>query len=368
MRVTQWAVLFDLDGLMVDSEPLAEWAWNQILARYGQRMDSETFRDILGLRVVDSARIVCQRFGLPISPQEARAERERIFLKAVPARLCARPGLYPLLDELATRGLVLGIASSGRRDYVELAVRTLELEGRFQAIASGDDVTHGKPAPDIYLLAAERLGVSPARCLALEDSLMGAESARAAGMVCVVVPTRWTASLAFPVACRVFCSLDEVREALDDLLSGGHRVSSAVEPTRYTAAGGVVLHDGRVLVLRRPSRNEVRLPKGHVEPDEDVRTAALREVCEESGYADLAVRADLGVQVVEFDHAGRHVVRTERYFLMALAGDAGALRGGGERQFEPAWLTWDEALEALTFEAEREWMRRARRMDNGLMT
>jgi len=129
---------------------------------------------------------------------------------------------------------------------------------------------------------------------------------------------------------------------------------------RYTAAGGVVVHDGRVLALRRPGRGEVRLPKGHVEPGESLPATALRETREESGYADLEVRADLGAQVVEFDYAGRHVVRTERYFLMRLADDADSAPCGGEEQFEPVWLTWDEALAALTFESEREWVRRAR--------
>jgi 8-oxo-dGTP pyrophosphatase MutT (NUDIX family) len=130
----------------------------------------------------------------------------------------------------------------------------------------------------------------------------------------------------------------------------------------YTAAGGVVVHGGRVLVLRRAGRGEVRLPKGHVEPGESVRTAALRETSEESGYADLVVVTDLGAQVVEFDYGGRRVVRHERYFLMALAGSPGS-PGGGEEQFEPLWLSWDEALVALNFEVEREWVRRARSMD-----
>jgi 8-oxo-dGTP pyrophosphatase MutT (NUDIX family) len=130
---------------------------------------------------------------------------------------------------------------------------------------------------------------------------------------------------------------------------------------RYLAAGGVVVRDGRVLVLRRPSRDEVRLPKGHVEPGEDTRATALREVREESGYDGLVVQADLGQQVVEFDHRGKHVVRTERYFLMALT-DPDASPSGNEAQFEPEWLAWDDALEALTFEAERQWLRRARRV------
>ncbi|MEE8390020.1 MAG: NUDIX domain-containing protein [Anaerolineae bacterium] len=133
---------------------------------------------------------------------------------------------------------------------------------------------------------------------------------------------------------------------------------------RYTAAGGVVVHDGRVLVLRRPGRGEVRLPKGHVEPGEEVQATALRETHEESGYANLAVKADLGTQVTEFDHAGQHVVRTERYFLMALTDDVDSAPFGGEEQFEPDWLTWDEALATLTFEAEREWVRRAKEMMN----
>jgi 8-oxo-dGTP pyrophosphatase MutT (NUDIX family) len=127
---------------------------------------------------------------------------------------------------------------------------------------------------------------------------------------------------------------------------------------RYTAAGGVVVRDGRVLVLRRPGRGEVRLPKGHVEPGEGEVATALREVGEESGYTDLVVDADLGAQVIEFDYEGRHVVRTERYFLMTV-GQAIESASRGEAQFEPAWLTWEEALAALTFEAEREWVRRA---------
>jgi len=180
---------------------------------------------------------------------------------------------------------------------------------------------------------------------------------------------------------------------------------------RYVAAGGVVVHESRVLVLFRSNRSEVRLPKGHVEPGEEIEAAALRETREESGYADLTVKADLGTQVVEFDYNGRHVVRTERYFLMTLVGQAfepaepvgqafepaepvgqafepaepvgqafepaepvgqafqpaepvgQAFQPAmpGEAQFEPAWLTWDEALAALTFEAEREWVRRARK-------
>jgi 8-oxo-dGTP pyrophosphatase MutT (NUDIX family) len=128
----------------------------------------------------------------------------------------------------------------------------------------------------------------------------------------------------------------------------------------YQAAGGVVVHEDHVLVLRRPSRDEIRLPKGHIEAEESARAAALREVAEESGYTGLEIIADLGHQQVEFDYKGAHIVREEYYFLMDLDSDRQIERDKKERQFEPAWLSWQEALDALTFEAEREWIRRAK--------
>lgn len=133
---------------------------------------------------------------------------------------------------------------------------------------------------------------------------------------------------------------------------------------RYIAAGGVIVHDERILVLRWPSRDEVRLPKGHLESGETPRGAALREAAEESGYLDLEIVADLGSQRVTFEDDDRRVIRTERYFLMRLNGTPERPRGSSERAFDPVWVAWDEALDALTFEAEREWVRRARRLSH----
>lgn len=133
-----------------------------------------------------------------------------------------------------------------------------------------------------------------------------------------------------------------------------------METVHYTAAGGIVVHNGKVLLLNRPSRNEIRLPKGHVEVGETLSDAALREVGEESGYVDLEILADLGQQMVEFDHQGRHVVRDEHYFLMRLTGEQKIERDPHEYQFVPFWLSWDEAESQLTYPAEREWLRRAR--------
>ncbi len=135
---------------------------------------------------------------------------------------------------------------------------------------------------------------------------------------------------------------------------------------RYRAAGGVVMNTegDRVLLLRRPHRlgpdgqPEIRLPKGHIEPGESREEAARREVREETGLSGLEIVADLGRQTVEFDWQDRHYVRDESYFLMVALPDAPTALP--EAQFERLWLPWEEALARLTFEAEREWLRRAR--------
>jgi len=133
---------------------------------------------------------------------------------------------------------------------------------------------------------------------------------------------------------------------------------------RYQAAGGVVIDGDQVLVLRRPSRDEVRLPKGHIKKKEAPQQAALREVTEESGYIDLEVTADLGHQVVEFDYQGAHVVRDEYYFLARIHSLRQMEREEQEFQFIPDWLDWDDALSELSYEPEREWVRRAREAVN----
>lgn len=136
----------------------------------------------------------------------------------------------------------------------------------------------------------------------------------------------------------------------------------ADRPTRiYQAAGGIIVHEGQALLLRRLSRNEVRLPKGHVEPGEEVCEAALREVREETGYASLRIVHDLGAQLVEFDNPrdGYHYLRLEHYFIMALDDEEPFDRPPQDAQFSPWWAPLTEAALLLTFESEREVARRA---------
>ncbi|MBN1886545.1 MAG: NUDIX domain-containing protein [Thermoflexales bacterium] len=128
----------------------------------------------------------------------------------------------------------------------------------------------------------------------------------------------------------------------------------------YQAAGGVVVHEGKILVLERGSRGEIRLPKGHVEPGEDPRDAAKRETGEESGYTGLEIVADLGAQQHSFFNPYREalVTRDNHFYLMRLTGPQLL---PPEEQFVPKWLAPEQALASLSFEEEREFVRRALR-------
>ena len=135
-----------------------------------------------------------------------------------------------------------------------------------------------------------------------------------------------------------------------------------MESIQYRAAGGVVVRDDKMLLLDRPARGEVRLPKGHVEPGESPREAALREVREEAGYADVEIIGDLGAVVNHFfvPDKNRQVKREEIFYLMRLASDAPFARDDHDAgQFLAVWVPFDQAAARLTYESEKEFARRA---------
>lgn len=128
----------------------------------------------------------------------------------------------------------------------------------------------------------------------------------------------------------------------------------------YASAGGFVIHNGRMLLVRKKQVAEMRMPKGHIEPGEDPATAALREVREEAGYANPRIVADLGTQTAEFEKDGYWVIRQETAFLMALDDETTVPRDAKDAaRFEPVWVPLAEAPGQLTFMTEQEFARRA---------
>lgn len=205
------AVVFDLDGLLVDSEPIQIEAWRKFLAGHDRELSDGLLGEMFGLPVRDSSRLVAERLCLPLDPMAVMAGRDEVFFDMLPANLRPMPGAIELVGELKQLGLKLGLATSGHRRYVSLVLTELKLDQSFLAEVTSDDIEHGKPAPDIYLAAAQKLGVDPSGCLALEDSPLGVASAISAGMYCLAVPNEQTRSLAgLDRATEIVDSLDEV--------------------------------------------------------------------------------------------------------------------------------------------------------------
>lgn len=221
------AVLFDMDGLMVDTEPLARLAWERVMKPYEVTMTDALYSLMLGRRTVESAQLVLDEFHLPVPLDVLVARKTGEYLLILEAGVPVMPGLWEILDGVETLGLPWAVATSTPRPVAEIVLGKLNLTGRYGALACGGEVAHGKPAPDIFLLAAERLGVPPNLCLALEDSAAGCVAAAAAGMRVVVVgmtiqlessePTR---DEAFPCAYRRYSSLVEVAVELSDIIDG----------------------------------------------------------------------------------------------------------------------------------------------------
>lgn len=213
------AIIFDLDGLMVDSEPLAKEAWRTFLTNHGHTLDRETSKAMLGLRLTECSRLVKRRYDLPLTVEQIAAQRSKWFLAALEGNLQPMPGLLELLDAIDARGLRRAVATSSPKFYAPAALREVGAAEGFEVIIAGDMVSEGKPAPDIYLAAAEALALPPAACLALEDSPNGVRAAKAAGMRCIAIPNALSADLDLSAADEIWPSLSVVAERLDELVN-----------------------------------------------------------------------------------------------------------------------------------------------------
>jgi len=218
IRATIQAVIFDMDGLMIDSEPLHKEAWQITLRRFGYELDEALFAQLVGLRTREDAVLLREHFHLPVKAEVLARQRNDLFLASLPGRVKPMPGLRELIAQVRGCGLFSAVATSGERRYVDAVVRELNLDGVFDAMAVAEDVARGKPAPDVYLLAARRLGLPPAQCLALEDAPNGVLAAKAAGMQCVAVPNETTRSLDLSAADASLPSLSAVRRNLNALI------------------------------------------------------------------------------------------------------------------------------------------------------
>ena len=182
------AVLFDMDGVLIDSEPLHFTAARETLARYGKRFTWEMHLAFLGITEPQVWSTLVKRFGIAEDYHVLMEEKARQYPELLREQGAAIPGAVELVQRLAGTGHVqLAIGSSLPRAEIDAVLARLQITRLFSAIVSGDDVLHSKPDPEVYLQAAAALKAAPEQCPVVEDAANGVEAAKAAGMRCVAV-------------------------------------------------------------------------------------------------------------------------------------------------------------------------------------
>lgn len=221
MRYEIGAIVFDMDGLMLDTEPLYKLAWQTASAELGYELDDPSYATLVGRQTEDCEQVLLEKFGSDFPLDRFRTRWPELWRAAVTANgIQQKPGLLEFLTFLDAQGLPIAVATSSERDYTVFSLRHAGLEGRFEVVVTGDQVARGKPAPDIYVEAARRLRVDPARCVALEDSEAGILAARRAGMIALLIPD-WTSpsDAAVGASFRVLESLHEAHELVASLVA-----------------------------------------------------------------------------------------------------------------------------------------------------
>lgn len=191
------AVVFDLDGLIVNSEDVYEQADIEVLRRRGKQYSAELRAKMMGRPTAESLRAMIEWHALEDTVELLDAERSLLRDTLLEESLEAMPGLHDLLQALERASIPKAIATSGHRSYAEHVLRRLDLHARFEFVLTSEDVTHGKPAPEVYEFAASRLGLRASETMVLEDSVNGCLAGVAAGAFTVAVPNRHTRDYEF---------------------------------------------------------------------------------------------------------------------------------------------------------------------------
>jgi len=186
-RSSTKAVIWDMDGVIADTAPYHIKAWQEVLQKRGVNLTEDDFRHSFGQR---NDTIIRNALGKEVSQEEIDTiakEKEASFRQRIRQNLKPFPGAIKLIKSLAEGGFKLALASSAPIENIQLLITGLGINDYFQTIISGRDVAEGKPSPQVFLLAAQRLGIEPKNCLVIEDAVAGVSAAKKAGMRCLAI-------------------------------------------------------------------------------------------------------------------------------------------------------------------------------------
>ncbi len=212
------AVIFDLDGIIVDSEPLQLESFNQILSQYRVSLTPLEFKQYVGTTQPFIFGELKKRYTIGESIEALIERKKAVYLRLVKEKMQPKEGLVELASWLQRKGVRTGIASSSPPADILAILDLLGLGGLFERVVSAFGLPHSKPFPDVYLKAAAELGVPPETCLALEDSGYGVEAAKRAGMVCIAVPNFFTEDQDFLQADHRVGSLQAAQKLIERYL------------------------------------------------------------------------------------------------------------------------------------------------------
>lgn len=206
------AALFDMDGLMINTEPLQSKAYEAVLVSHGKRpqFNAEGVVQAVGVREKDNWELIKKSHDLDHDTEALVEQRTGIYMGILKQNLVPQPGLIDLLGLLKRHGIKMAVASSSTPEHIEIVLAGLQVANFFDAVVSAHTIAHGKPAPDIFLLAAKQLGVDAKDCVVFEDAQSGVEAGRAAGSKVIAVPNAFTKSHDHSKADIVVRSLEDI--------------------------------------------------------------------------------------------------------------------------------------------------------------
>jgi len=213
------AIIFDMDGLMIDTEVLYHKTDREIAKSFGKTVSDETLGKMMGRKPIESYTIFCNDLGINEPVEDLLKTRYDLVEKLLLNEVKPMPGLFNILNEFRGK-MKLAIATGSPHKFLEIALNKLNIKEYFDVTQPSDGITNGKPNPEIYLKVMERLGLSPEYCIVIEDSSNGARAGKNAGCYTIAVPSEYTYKQDFSFVDYIASDLDDAKEHIKNL----HRI------------------------------------------------------------------------------------------------------------------------------------------------